>query len=742
MEPITRVDGRLKVTGAARYSGDLELPRLAHAALVGSTIARGRVVGLDVAAARRAPGVIAVLSAGNAPRLAAPAAAEVGSEAHQALQSSEVSFNGQPIAVVVAETPEQARYASTLVSARYETDTPFLSLADQAAPSIMPPARFGTSLQSGRGDPDAAFAADGARVVDEVYETPSETHNPMEPHATIAHWDGDRLTVHHATQAVNGTQQTLAGAFGIPPANVRVVCHFTGGGFGGKGSTWQPCTIAAMAARAVGRPVKLVLRRQDMFDNVGHRSATIQRVALAAEADGRLLGARHEVQSYTSPLQDFIEPCSLMTRMLYAAPTLGLSHRLARLNLSTPTFMRAPGEASGSFGLESAMDELAHQLGMDPVALRLACYAETDPDTGKAWSSKHLRECYQRGAERFGWSARIATPGSVRRDGRLVGMGMATATYPGNKQPASARVTITDDGTVTAASATTEIGQGNSTILSQIAAEALGVAVADVRFELGSSDLPPAPITAGSMTAASVGPTVALAARQLRDDLVALATADAASPLHGLAPARIAAADGRLASLDDAARTDTYRDILRRAGRATLSRDAATGAAPGDASNRECRTQDDEACWSFHSFGAQFAEVEVHPLTGEVRVTRFVGAFDVGRVLNPRTARSQGLGGIVMGIGQALMEDTVRDPRDGRVVTRNLADYHIPVQADIPAIDVLFIDEPDPHFNALGCRGAGELPMVGVAAAIANAVFNATGRRVRSLPITPDKLLS
>ncbi len=737
--PIERVDGRLKVTGAARYAADAPVEGVAHAVIVQSTIARGRAA-IDAAEAERAPGVLAVLTPRTMPRLrrvkadfsggGAPGGGTMLGEDRLPLEDDAVHHAGQHMAVVVAETFEQARHAASLVRVTYEAERPLLALDDPAATVEEPDQFFGEDLQVRRGDPDAAFAraqAEGV-VVEATYTTPFEQHTPMEPSATVVVWDGERLTVYDSTQWVVGTHNALARAFGLEADHVRVLCPFVGGGFGCKGWVWPHTLLAAAAAKVVGRPVTLALTRPQMFTSVGHRPGTVQAVALAASRDGRLLAARHVTTHESSPVGTHVEACGLPTRVLYAIPALELRQRLVRLNVPTPTPMRGPGETPGSFALESAMDELAYALRMDPVQLRLVNHADVHPDSGCPWSGKHLRECYARGAEAFGWTARTPKPRSMR-DGRLlVGWGMATALFPAYRMPASARARLLADGRAVVSTAAHDLGTGAYTIFTQVAAEALGLPVERVTLELGDSDLPGGPIAGGSNTTASVSPVVAEAARTACAELLHLAVADSRSPLHGLREDRIVPAEGRLQSLDDPARSDTYAEVLTRAGRPWVEGRAQASGAP-------------DAGVEYHSFGAQFCEVKVDPDLPRVRVTRVVNVFDVGRVLNPKTARSQVLGGVVMGIGMVLLEHGVLDERTGRWVTDNLADYAVCVNADVGAIETHFVDIPDPSINPLGARGLGELPITGVAAAVANAVFHATGRRVRDLPITPEKLV-
>ena len=728
---LDRVDGRLKVTGQARYAAETPIPDgVAHAVIVGSTVGLGRVTRIETAAAARAPGVLAVITHANAPRL--PGAHKGGGDdgrVLQLLQDAEIHYNDQPIALVVADTLENARRGAELVTAEFDRRAPAIEMAREIANAYAPKGTVRGPADSSRGDFDGAFAAAPVRV-DAVYQTPVETHNPMELHGTIAVWQGDdRLTLHDSTQGIFGVRKKLAGVFGIPLDHVRVVCHHVGGGFGCKGSAWSHVPLAALAARVVRRPVKLVLTRQQMFALVGHRPPTTQRVALGADRHGRLLAIRHDVVSETSRFDEFVEPAAGQTRMLYACPNLKTSHRLVRLDVPTPTFTRAPGESTGTYALESAMDELSYALRIDPIELRLRNYAERDPESGKPWSSKALRACYARGAEAFGWARRKPKPRTMR-DGRLlVGWGMASAVYPAGQGSASAIARIRADGTALVQSGTQDLGTGTYTIMTQLAADALGLPIQRVRFELGDTTLPEAPLSAGSRTASSVGPAVHHAARQALAQLIALAAGDARSPLHGLSADVIVAADGALRAKEDPRRGETYADILKRAGQAEI-------AARYDSHEGPARKEH-----SIHSFGAQFAEVKVDEELAQARVTRFVGAYGAGTILNTKTARSQFHGGIIWGIGMALMENTVRDPRTGRAVTRDLADYHVPVHADIPPIEVLLVDETDTAVNDVGAKGIGELGMTGTAAAIANAVYHATGRRVRDLPITPDKLL-
>jgi xanthine dehydrogenase YagR molybdenum-binding subunit len=508
-----------------------------------------------------------------------------------------------------------------------------------------------------------------------------------------------------------------------------VISHFIGGAFGSKGSAWSHVVLAALAAREVGRPVKLALTRRQMFGPVGGRPHTVQQITLGASRDGRLTAMRHDSTSSTSTLEEWLESAALVTRMLYACPNVETSHHLVRLNTGTPTFMRAPGEATGTFALESAMDELAYALHMDPLELRLKNHADVDPEDGKPWSSKSLRECYTLGAARFGWSGRDPRPASMRVGDELIGYGMATATYPTRRMPASAEVCLYPDGRVVAKTGSHDLGTGTYTVFAQLVAEVLRAPIDSIRVELGDTDLPVAPISAGSMTVASAGSAVHLAAVAALEKLVQLAVTDPESPLHGARNEDVLLESGCLTVRNDPGRRESIQTLLERNGGQPI--EGRADAKPGDETQQ----------YSMHSFGAVFVEVRVDPELGTVRVSRIVGAYGGGRILNPKTARSQFIGGITYGIGMALMEETIIDARSGRYLNADLAEYHIPVNADVPAIDVILVDERDPHVDPIGAKGIGEIGMTGVAAAIANAVYHATGVRVRDLPITLDKLL-
>jgi xanthine dehydrogenase YagR molybdenum-binding subunit len=642
------------------------------------------------------------------------------------LQNDEIHYDRQPVAVVIAQSFEAAKYAASLVDVTYRAARPALSF--DGGEHYTPAQIHGEPPDTFRGDA-VAMLATSLITVDHVYTTPQENHNPMEPHATIAVWDANRLTVYDATQGVFPARKRLASTFGLPESDVHVITAFVGGGFGSKGSQWPHTILAAMAAKLVGRPVRIELWRPQMWGSVGYRPPTRQRVALGAQRDGTLTSQMHEVVSQTSMFDEFVEPSGQLTTMLYASPTLRVTHQLTKLNVGTPTFMRAPGESSGSFALESAMDELAYAVGLDPIELRLRNYAQIDPTKNIPFSSKSLRECYAAGAAAIDWKRRTSTARTMR-DGRyLVGLGMATATYPTHRSAASASARIDPDGSARVRSGGVDIGTGAYTAFTQVAAQALGIPVRRVRLELGDSSFPAAPVAGGSQLTASVGSAVKLAALDARNRVAALAIIDPASALHGLTVDALDAADGRLFARDEPARADTFAAILaRNGGVAVEGRASAQAGAEAKA-------------YSMHAFGAQFAEVRVDPDLGEVRLVRQVGAFASGRILNAKTARSQYLGGMIFGAGMALLEQTHTDARSGRIMNANLAEYLVPVNADIADIDVVIIPEDDPHVNEIGVKGIGEIGIVGAAAAIANAVFHATGTRVRDLPIAPEKLL-
>jgi len=725
---ISRIDGPAKVQGAAVFAAEAAMAGLAHAALAYSTIARGTIAELDTAAAEAAPGVILVMTHRNCPKLQpipyfmSEGKAMAGDNL-PILQDAEVHWNGQPIALVLAETLEQAEHAASLIVARYAV-RPGATRFEAAKPASAQGMFFGAPLNRVVGDAEAALAAAPVKV-DQAYATPRHSHNAIEPHAVTLRWEGETLIAEDCTQGVTYTAWSYAHAFGIDEKQVQVSARFVGGGFGAKGM-WQHQILAAAAAKLTGRPVRLALSREGVYRVVGGRTCTEQRVAIGAQRDGRFDAIVHTGMVAMTPHNNVPEPFILATMALYSAQSFLLDVRTAPMDMLANTFMRAPGEAVGSFALESAIDELAVALDMDPIELRLRNEPQADPLSGLPHSQRDLAKAYRDGAERFGWSARQA-PGTRREGEWLVGIGCATSTYPYHRMPGgAARITLTRDGRAHVESAGHEMGMGTATTLAIVAAERLGLPMDAVTIDYGATSLPGDIMAGGSQQTASIGAGLIAAQAALVAELLKLAGND--SPLAGLTADEVGAADGGLCALADPDRRESYTSILARAARDSVS---AEGVASMPLELQH---------WSMHSTGAMFCEVRVHAVTGEIRVTRFLGSFDCGRILNAKTAASQFRGGIIMGLGAALMEETLFDERTGRVMNPSLSDYHVPVHLDVPEIDVIWTDIPDPH-SPMGARGVGEIGIVGVMAAVANAVFNATGKRVRELPITLDKLL-
>ncbi|MGQ0718835.1 MAG: xanthine dehydrogenase family protein molybdopterin-binding subunit [Pseudonocardiales bacterium] len=696
---LTRPDGWAKLTGAARYAADHVLPGLVHAVLVTATVPRGRVAELDTARAAAAPGVVAVLTRADMPRLAAP---PVPPLAHSVIpmQDDTVHYEGQPIALVAAATHEQAEYAAGLVRARYVGIAPAVVFG--AGDVVVPAGAYqfaAPDLQVG--DVEAGLAQ-AAVVVRETYRTADRHHNPIEPSATLAWWDGDQLRVQDAVQGISAAQLVLAAAFALPIDHVHVSRPFVGGGFGCKGFVHPHQLLTAAAAQVLDRPVKLVLSRAQMFTGCGHQPATRQTVTLAATRDGALTAVEHHSVNAAARADDYTEFTTAGTCWLYATPALRVTTRIECLDRSQPNPMRAPHEGPGMVAVESAMDELAYRLDIDPVELRLRNEPDVDPVTGRPFSSRPLRQCLLEGARRFGWDGRPPEPRSMRAGSDLLGWGMAVATMDTFRFPSSARVRAEADGRVLVEAGTQEIGTGLPAVMTSITADVLGVPAGTVEVHHGDTSLPAAGMTAGSSATMGVGSAVYLAASRLRDKLAAL---DPSAGTDPRSPAELLAASG-LSSLEAEARWDPAESPL-----------------------------------SIHTYGAVFVEVRVDADLGLVRMNRCVGVYGAGRIINPLAARSQMIGGISWGLGQALLERSTFEPGLGRFLSKNLAGYIIPVNADIGDIEVSFVDDHDPHASPLGAKGIGELGAVGVAPAIANAVFHATGVRVRDLPITIDQLL-
>jgi xanthine dehydrogenase YagR molybdenum-binding subunit len=730
-QPLTRRDGMLKVTGAAKYAADHHPHGMLYAVLAVASIARGRVAFLDVAAAKAHPGVIEVITPANRPALALDPDAKLNPFMFRLdlLQNDRVRYANQPIAVVVAETLEAATAGAELLSPRYEIEPARVGL--DASESFVPPTvGVGNPAQAHRGDVEAELKSANKRIA-ATYETAAQYHNPIEPHAIVAAWDGDTLSIDTPSQGLAMAQGRLAGLFGISPENIHIRSPFLGGGFGCKGLISGPQVLGAIAARMVGKPVKLVLRREQMFGPVGHRAGTRQSLRLGTKQDGKLVALDHHTRTTSSTFDDFFEPASGVSHVLYASAAIATSHDAVRTDVGTPLFMRAPGEATGSIALESAIDEMADACGMDPLAFRLKNYAEVEPMSGKPFSSKALRECYRQGAERFGWQARPLAPREMRdRDGFLLGWGLGTATFPALMFAANAKAVLRQDGGVMEIGAH-DMGQGAWTALAQIAADALALDLDQVEFRAGSSDLPDAGIAGGSAHTATAGMAIHNAGADVIARLADLATNDDRSPLFGAGNAGVVARRGRLYRRDDESRSESYADILGRAGMMQIEGHG-TGA-PDQAA---------QSNYAMYSHGAVFAEVKVDPDLGQIRTTRLVGAFAAGRIINPRMVHSQLNGGMIWGVSFALHEHAIMDARTGRPMNANLAEYHIPVNADVPSVEAILVEEDDPHVNALGIKGVGEIGITGTAGAIANAVWHATGVRVRKFPITIDRLIT
>jgi len=709
-QPMSRVDGPLKVTGRATYAAEHQIPDLIHAVIVNGTVARGRVASIDTARALAQPGVLRVLTDLSGVNLGYPA--------------DQVNFFGQSLAIVLAATLEQAQHGASLVEVRY---APRPVSSDLDAPDA-PPHPSPETPDYSRGDPDGALRA-AHTVLDHTFSIARNYHNPIELPSTIARWDGDRLTLWDKTQWTQGDARNVATALGVPPEHIRVICPFIGGAFGSAGRTWPHVVLAAFAAREMRRSVKLVLTRRQMYTGIGYRPASRQRFRLGASSDGQISAIVHEGSSETARYTDYDDSGMELSQFLYQSPHMRSRYQLVPLDVHAPTFMRGPGTVTGAFALESTMDDLAYQLGVDPIELRLRNEPTANQFTNLPFTTRRLAECYQLGAQRIGWSRRSPTPRAHKEGDLLIGMGMAAAAHANNRTAATAMARINADGTAVVASATADMGPGTYTSMIQIAADALGLPTSRVTFQLGDSTLPTAPMHSGSKTLASVGSAVFTACNVLRDSVVRTAVVDPASPLYGMPPEGVTVAAGSLRATGAAGRAETYQDILRRRGRASM--DTQQSWSPGDGNQR----------FSSYAYGAVFAEVSVDELLGAARIRRIFAAYDIGRVINPKLAHSQALSGMVAGIGMALLESGVTDHRDGRIVNANLADYLVPINADVPELDAAFVGGEEPAADPIGIKGLAELVMVGVPAAIGNAVFNATGRRITELPITLDKLL-
>ena len=692
---MSRVDGRLKVTGAAKYSAEYEVKGLTYGVLVGSTIAKGTIKSIDIKRAERAPGVLAVITHLNSPKVPGYQSATTTPKGQiRIFYDNKVVYNGQPIALVIANTFERALYAASLVTAQYNNGEHQTRLTDNLQAAFSPK----DDNEYKRGDPDAWRSA--PVKVEQEYLLPSEVHNPMEMHAIIARWDAeDKITVWDKTQGVKDTQTNIALTFKIPTENVQVNSRFVGGAFGNALQVWPHEIAALIGAKVVKRPVKLVLSRTDMFTSVGYRPHTWQKIAIGATADGKLVGINHHAVGQTSAYEDFAEAPADVSRQLYACANVATSNKIASLDIGSPVWMRGPGYATGCFALESALDELSYQLNIDPIELRMRNYTDVDPESGKAFSGKFLNDAYKLGADDIGWSNRSSKPGSLTKDGWLVGYGMAGGVFVADREPATVRATFTDGGKLIMQTAVSDIGPGTATAMVALAADTLGITAENIRFDMGDSSLPPAPQQGGSTIMSSVGSAVFLACKQLMEKFKALGdSSDYAQLLK----------QNKLPKLE-------------------VLIDSKAG------------TEVDK--YAMYSWSVHYVVVHVHPVTGVVKMEKVTCVADSGRIISPKTARSQIIGGAIMGIGMALMEEAVIDHRYGRLMNANLGDYHVPVNADIPQINALFVNKADTNINPIGAKGMGEIALIGMAGAVANAVYNATGIRVRDLPITPDKML-
>jgi xanthine dehydrogenase YagR molybdenum-binding subunit len=727
-DPINRVDGKLKVTGGAKYFAEFDLPGVVYGVLATSTITRGNISSIDTKAAENAPGVLGVFTHLNMPPVPGwdtPPNANnqpLGKQRYRILGSDQILFNGQPIALVVADSLERAQHAASLVKAKYNTATPQTDLESNKAKSVLLP----RVADYKRGEEDVYKNA--PYFIESTYTMPLEMHNPMELHGILAQWEGeDKVTVWAKTQGVKSTQRAIMGAFKLSEKNVQVHSEFVGGGFGMGLRTWPQEIVVVAVAKQLKRPVKLVQGRDQMFTTVGYRPTTIQKIGLGATKDGKLTGITHDVIAQTSSYEDFTENVAGMTKFMYSSPNVNTRYRLLPLDIGVPIWMRGPGEATGAFALESAMDELAYKIDMDPLDFRKANYTETDPERNRPYSSKYLKEAYDLGAERIGWYKRNRQPGSMKDGEWLVGYGMSTGVFGAFRGSATCRGVLNADGSLLLQSAVSDIGPGTGTAMTNIAHESMGIAVGRIRFELGDSGLPNAGSQGGSTTTSTAGSAVFDTCMALKENLVTLL--NKLNDFKDVKLDDLVFADGAVSRKSDNSKKIRIGDVLKQNNLTTIE------------ATKESRGSAEAQKYSMYSFSIHFTEVRVHPKTGVVKVKRAITIADSGKIVSPKTAASQMIGGVAGGIGMALTEEAVIDHRYGRFVNNNFADYHVPVSADVPHVETIFIDKPDPIINPIGAKGMGEIALIGFAAAVANAVYHATGKRVRDLPITPDKLL-
>jgi xanthine dehydrogenase YagR molybdenum-binding subunit len=728
-QPVSRIDGERKVTGTAPYGSEHAIENVAYGVPVTSTVGSGRVIRIDSSVAEKMPGVLGIIHHGNVPQMYRPAQGFEqmirAGETRPPFEDDNVYYYGQYIALVIAESFEEAQAAAAQVRVEYGIEKPLVQMESS-------PPEKNAAMKYSRGNAESAFAQAPTKV-DQTYITPVVTHNPMEMHATIAVWNQakDKLTLYETTQGVVNHHNTLCQMLDMPLESMHVISPFVGAGYGSKLFPWPQSLLAAAGARHVGRPVKVTVPRSLMFTTVGHRPTAQQRVRLSATSDGKLTSILHDVVQETSMVDDYVDRITEPTPLLYSCPNVSTVQHLVHLNYGTPTPMRGPGTTTGLVALESAMDELAVALNMDPLELRLKNYAERDEGANLPWSSKHLRECYEQGAQRFGWSKRNPKVASMRNGDKILGWGMGTATWPGNRSRADVRVRLLVDGTARVSCACQDIGTGTYTIFAQVVADKTGIAMDKIQVLLGDSDLPPGPTSGGSQATSTVLPAISKASDQAKTILLTVATKTDKSPFQNLDPKTLTITNGRIHAQDQPPSAGVaFPEIL-----------ALRKLSSVDATARTEATEEMKK-YSIHCFGAHFCEIEFDPGIARLRVTRWVTVMDCGRIINTKTGRSQALGGVVMGIGMGLFEETVYDIRNGHPVNSNFADYIVPTNKDIPDIDVTLLDYPDTVLNEYGARGIGEIGLTGVAPALASATYHATGVRVRKFPIRIENLLT
>jgi xanthine dehydrogenase YagR molybdenum-binding subunit len=733
-DPIDRVGGKAKVTGTATFAAEYKVQNMAFGFLVGSTVAKGRIKTMDIKAAEKAPGVLAVITHLNAPKLPGyqtgkdPSKPPTAGQPLRIFYDNEILYYDQPIALVIADTYERVLHAARLVKAQYDKAPHQTELKTNLSKAKTPTGPRFEDYK--RGEVDAYKAA--PVKIEQQYYHPIEVHNPMELGSIIARWEEkDKVTVYTKTQGVESTQRSIADVFKISQDNITVNAENIGGAFGMALRTWPYEIAGVMGAQKIGRPLKLVLHREQMFTNVGHRPETIQKIGIGATADGKLVGLTHEATAETSSYEEFTEATVNISRFMYACPSVTTRYRIVPLNVCTPIWMRGPGEATGSFALESAMDELAFALNLDPLELRIRNHSDTDPERNLPWSSKYLKECYELGAERIGWKARKLQPMALQDGDWLIGYGMGTGAFGAFRSAATVKARLEADGKLLLQCSVNDMGPGTATMMTTVASNEMGLPVNNIKIEMGSTRLPPGPMQGGSTVTSTVGAAVHETCAALKEQIAALASKEGSpfhtANIHGVKADDLLFSESGISLKRDAAVTLSYNELLKQANLPALEL------------TKESKGQ--QQPYSMYSFSVHFVKLRVHRPTGRIKIDHVVSCADAGAIVSPKTAESQMIGGAVGGIGMALMEDMVIDHRFGRPINNNLADYHVPVNADIPAVDVLFVNKKDPYTNPMGSKGLGEIALVGVAPAIANAVFNATGRRIRSLPITLDKLI-